>query len=126
MATLTKDQVLEQTFERVALTVDGMGKRIDIGIMGVVLYLNVHGIITTFSCEGHTDHGHPFPWVWVDIRSGEPLRRIVEAFSGSLAINQIFDDTLELTCSVGTLEEKQAEMIRFAEFLRDRFFGVEA
>jgi hypothetical protein len=122
MAVSQKDQILEETFHRVALTVDGMGKRIDIGIMGVVLYLNLHGVSTTASCEGHLDWGQPYPWVWVGVDSGEALRHMVEAFGGSLKVSQLFDDTLELTCLVGTLPEKQSEMARFAEWLRDRFF----
>jgi hypothetical protein len=125
MAVLAKDQYLDQIFDTVARTVDGQGRRIDLGIMGVVLYLNVHGIFTTFSCEGHVDHGEPFPWVWVDKASGEALMRMVKGFGGSLKVREIFDDTYQLTCGFGTLEEKQAEMVRFAEFLRDRFFGVE-
>lgn len=122
MLTLTKDQYLDQVFDTIARTVDGQGRGIDLGIMGVVLYLNVHGIKTTMSCEGHLDHGEPFPWVWIDIGSEQPLRRIVKGFGGSLKIAQIFDDTYQLTCSIGTFQEKQAEMYRFAEYLRDRFF----
>jgi hypothetical protein len=122
MAISQKDQIFQETFEHVALTVDGLGRRIDIGIMGVVLYLNLHGVSTTASCEGHLDWGQPFPWVWIDAGSSVALRRMVEAFDGSLEVSQLFDDTLELTCSVSTLPEKQAEMVRFAEFLRDRFF----
>jgi hypothetical protein len=125
MTVQTKEQHLEQVFDAVARTVDGQGRPIDLGIMGVVLYLNVHGIRTTFSCEGHLDHGEPFPWIWVDLNSKDALRSMVKAFGGSLRVRQIFDDTLELACSRGTLPEKQAEMYRFAEFLRDQFFEGE-
>lgn len=120
----TKEQYLEQVFDQVARTVDRQGRPIDLGIMPTVLYLNVHAIRTTFSCEGHLDHGEPFPWIWMDIGSGDDLGRMARAFGGSLKIRKIFDDTLELTCSKGTLPEKQAEMYRFAEFLRDQFFEV--
>jgi hypothetical protein len=122
MAMITKEQHLEQVFDAVARTADGQGRPIDLGIMGVVLYLNVHGIRTTSSCEGHTDHGNGLPWVWIDKGSERALRRMVRAFRGSLTVSQIFDDTYELTCSTGNLAEMRAEMYRFAEFLRDRFF----
>lgn len=122
MLVQTKDQVWEDVFDVVARTVDGQGRRIDLGIMAVVLGLNAHGIRTTFSCEGHLDHGEPFPWVWVDKASELPLNRLAKQFGGSLKVRKIFDDTYQLTCSTGTLPEKQAEMMTFAEFLRDRFF----
>ena len=125
MLTGFKDQVWQQTFEQVALTTDALGRRIDIGIMGLVLALNAHGIRTTASCEGHTDHGYSYPWVWIDKASGETLNRMVEAFRGRLVIKPIFDDTYELTCSSGSLPEKQAEMQAFAIFLRDEFFEGE-
>jgi len=121
----TKEQHLEQVFDQIARTVDGQGRPIDLGIMAPVLYLNVHGIMTTFSCEGHLDHGEPFPWIWIDIVSEKPLIRMVKAFGGSLKVRRIFNEALELTCSKGNLPEKQAEMYRFAEFLRDRFFEGE-
>ncbi|HWS85052.1 MAG TPA: hypothetical protein VN207_12430 [Ktedonobacteraceae bacterium] len=122
MLTQTKDQVWQQTFEQVALTTDALGKRIDIGIMGLVLALNAYGIKTTASCEGHLDHGNPYPWVWVEKSSGEALSRMVKAFGGNLKISQIFDDTYQLTSSTSRLSEKQTEMQQFAEFLRDQFF----
>lgn len=122
MIEVSKDQVWEDVFDIVARTVDDQGRRIDLGIMGVVLGLNAHGVKTTFSCEGHLDHSMPYPWVWIDSAYIEPLEKLVNGFGGSLKVKQIFDDTYELTCSTGTLEEKQAEMIRFAEWLRDRFF----
>lgn len=125
MIVQTKEQHLEQVFDQIARTVDGQGRRIDLGIMGAVLYLNVHGIRTTFSCEGHLDHGEPFPWIWIDKGSEKPLRRMVKEFGGSLKVKQLFEDTLELTCSFGNLPQKQAEMQRFAEFLRDQFFEGE-
>jgi hypothetical protein len=125
MTIQTKEQYLEQIFDQVARTVDRQGRPIDLGIMGVVLYLNVHGIRTIFSCEGHLDHGEPYPWVWVDKASSNALRRMVKSFGGHLIVNQMFSNTYQLTCYVGTLPEKQAEMQRFAEFLRDKFFEGE-
>lgn len=125
MAVQTKDQLWEDTFDIVARTVDGQGRRIDLGIMGVVLGLNAHNVKTTFSCEGHLDHGNPYPWVWIDSESAHMLKKLVHDFGGSLKVEQLFDDTYELACSVGNLPDEQAEMLRFAEWLRDRFFEVE-
>lgn len=75
-----KEQHLEQIFDKVARTVDGQGRRIDLGIMGAVLYLNVHKIKTTFSCEGHLDHGLPYPWVWIPTEDHGKLTEMLTAF----------------------------------------------
>jgi hypothetical protein len=128
----------------VALTVDGMGKRIDIGIMGVVLYLNLHGVSTTASCEGHLDHGHPYPWVWVPEADMDALNALLSAF---YPMHTPADDRiLVMECDLvedevilrplgadkqdsraddertRKLAEYQREMQCFAEFLRDKFF----
>lgn len=70
MLTLTKNQVWEDLEREYARTVDGLGKRIDKGIMDTVIALNANDIHTTASCEGHLDWGCPYPWV--DIGSGDP------------------------------------------------------
>lgn len=40
---------------------------IDKKIKKTVSYLNILGIPTTGSCEGHVDHGSPAPWIKVTI-----------------------------------------------------------
>lgn len=42
--------------------VDGQGTRIDEKIIDLVAAVNLY-VPTTASCEGHYDHGLPFPWV---------------------------------------------------------------
>lgn len=143
MLTTKKDQYLDQVFDIVARTVDGQGRGIDLGIMGVVLYLNIHGIRTTCSCEGHLDHGACHPWVWVDKASSSLLTSLIEAFYADvlpsnrvLVVEQLFDDTDQLLPSGSALQERRApderarvlkeyqrETLRFAEFLRDLFFA---
>lgn len=49
-----------RTIEKVT---DGIGKTIDAGIKETVIALKVNGFATIASCEGHLDHGLPFPWV---------------------------------------------------------------
>jgi len=148
MAILAKDQEWEQVFDVVARTVDGMGKRIDTGIMGVVLGLNAHGIRTTMSCEGHLDHGNPYPWVWVPTEDQGKLVEVLNAFNhaneeeGQRAMDRmpvIVCGFVEGECvlqSFGAacqnerdpklkterLAEYQREMQCFAVFLRDKFF----
>lgn len=42
---------------------DSIGRPIDSGILETVIALNILGITTNQSCEGHLDHGRPYPWI---------------------------------------------------------------
>ncbi len=53
---------------------DRLGKGIDDGIKPAVKGLMANGFKTTMSCEGHLDHG--FPWPNIDIAS--PLEEAIE------------------------------------------------
>jgi len=135
MLTISKDQVWEETFDRVARFADATGRRLDPGIIGLVLALNAHGITTTASCEGHLDRALPFPWV----RFQGSLSALLDAFtkrSGDhrLVIKPFFDEQ-ELRCAGSSrqmlrfpesrarhLAAYREEMNRFALFLRDEFF----
>ena len=45
---------------------DRLGKPIDPGIFALVVALNMAGIPTSQSCEGHLGWGLPYPWVMID------------------------------------------------------------
>jgi hypothetical protein len=126
MIEVSKDQYLDQVFDRIARTTDSQGRRIDLGIMGVVLYLQVNGIRTVSSCEGHLDHGQPYPWVMCPITEQTRLFAIVERFRGSLVVDcGMVEDRCILRPRITQakqLSENQQEMLHFAEWLRDRFF----
>lgn len=148
MLTLTKDQVWEQVFNVVARTTDGMGRPIDTGIMGVILGLNAHGMHTTMSCEGHLDHGLPYPWVWVPVEDQSELTNMLTAFNhenpeeGYEAMDRMliilcsFIEDMCMLQSFGAccqnerepklkakkLKAYQQEMQAFAIFLKERFF----
>jgi hypothetical protein len=51
--------------------VDGLGTHIDPRIRELVTALRMHNVDTVGSCEGHTDHGYPYPWI--DIGTSERL-----------------------------------------------------
>jgi hypothetical protein len=60
--------------------VDGIGHPIDKEIKETVIALNLLGIKTTASCEGHADHGTLYPWV--DINNITPeIEKIIQEFS---------------------------------------------
>ena len=46
---------------------DNLGEPVDGHIKPLVIGLMMRGIETCFSCEGHLDHGDPYPWVHVTV-----------------------------------------------------------
>lgn len=53
----------EEGCAEVARFADKLGAPIDTGIFDTVVALNLLGMTTYQSCEGHLDHGCPYPWV---------------------------------------------------------------
>lgn len=97
MITLAKNQAWQDIERQMAKTVDGLGWRIDTGIMETVVALNVNDIHTTASCEGHLNWGTPYPWINVgsnDHRIVEREQQIAELLSegrkGSQEIEQLY------------------------------------
>jgi hypothetical protein len=50
---------------------DKIGHPIDSNIKETVVAFNCHGMKTDGSCEGHLDHGLPYPWVDIESPSEE-------------------------------------------------------
>lgn len=59
----TKADMFQKMKRKLKRTGDRLGRPIDEGIFDVVLYLNLLGIETEASCEGHLDHGVAAPWI---------------------------------------------------------------
>ncbi|RAQ94635.1 hypothetical protein [Thermogemmatispora tikiterensis] len=55
----------QEACEALARLTDALGTPIDPGIVETVVLLNLLGFPTVQSCEGHLDHGPPYPWVTV-------------------------------------------------------------
>ncbi len=66
---------------------DKLGKKVDAGIIETVVVLNLLGMPTTMSCEGHLDHGTGAPWV--DIEDTNASERSSE-------VNRLFQRALQL------------------------------
>ena len=63
--TLTeKEQCWQEMAKHCSHITDRLGQSIDRGILETVIALNVLGIPTVQSCEGHIDHGVCAPWVF--------------------------------------------------------------
>jgi len=57
---------------------DGMGYPIDDGILETVVALNLLGLRTCQSCEGHLDDGLPYPWVDFETDEFPTFRQALE------------------------------------------------
>jgi hypothetical protein len=61
---------------------DKLGKDIDPGIFETVVILNLLGIPTTQSCEGHLEHGTGAPWVDIeDTSASAQSKEVGQLFS---------------------------------------------
>lgn len=56
----------EETAKHFSKVVDKLGKPIDTGIFDTVVALNMLGVPTRASCEGHLEWGLPYPWIDVE------------------------------------------------------------
>lgn len=59
----TTEQAYQEMRARVLTWTDSLGAPIDAGIVELVVVLNLRGLQTFQSCEGHLDHGSPYPWI---------------------------------------------------------------
>lgn len=58
-----KTATWEEACAEVAQFTDRLGCEVDEGIFDTVVVFNLLGMRTFQSCEGHLDHGCPYPWV---------------------------------------------------------------
>jgi excisionase family DNA binding protein len=79
MITIDKMQEWQKVEQCMSKTVDALGKRIDKGIMPVVIAINVLGISTIASCEGHLNWGASYPWIDIASREVEPIAQRISA-----------------------------------------------
>src|SRR3712207_1504419 len=79
---IVKEQRWQQSAAEVNRITDRLGMPIDEGIKETVVALNVLGINTVASCEGHFDRGTGAPWVAIGARGVEEVeRQAAEAFA---------------------------------------------
>jgi len=61
----TEEERYQEMSAYVSNLTDKLGMPIDSGIFETVVVFNLLGLQTFQSCEGHMDHGCPYPWVMV-------------------------------------------------------------
>ena len=64
-----KQRLWQRKLAAVGRLTDGLGKRVDSGMKETIAVLQLFGLHTRQSCEGHLTWGEPAPWV--DIASPE-------------------------------------------------------
>lgn len=72
-----KEKFWDETAARIGKTIDKLGMRVDSGIKDMAVALNVCGIHTTASCEGHLDRDEAGPWVDVEAKDAVVLRTML-------------------------------------------------
>lgn len=90
----TKQETWDQMSNDVDHWIDGIGAPIDREIKEIVIALNIMGIKTTASCEGHFDHGHLYPWVDLEISSNE-IEKLMAEMRQKLEQIEIEETSLE-------------------------------
>jgi hypothetical protein len=125
-----------ETVAQFLLVKDRLGKPIDTNIFETVVALNVLGVHTTQSCEGHLDWGLPYPWI--DIQADMQQKFLLHQylvkfyeqrtlqFESALVFHgyrlrsqgAAFSDFFSETEKEQKLKAYQAEMSGFTSFLK--------
>jgi len=66
----------QEIVEQYTHVTDRLERGIDPGIFEMVVALNVLGIHTAASCEGHLDHGIAAPWIDIENPEADPFTKI--------------------------------------------------
>lgn len=133
----TKQQQWNRTREKFRKVTDKLGCSIDEGILETVIVLNLLGLRTTQSCEGHLDRAVAAPWVdieppttneWEDlwIESDKAFfasKKLREQNGPKPEIKALFDKSKNLLKQARkpTLELAQKLMTILDEYYRDRY-----
>jgi hypothetical protein len=67
----SKKQRWDEMAREVDTWTDGLGMPIDEKIRDTIIVLNLLGLKTQQSCEGHLDHGRFYPWISFDMEDAE-------------------------------------------------------
>ena len=70
-----KQKKWDEMSNRINRTIDGIGKYVDTNIKEPVIALNLLGIYTAASCEGHLDHGTFAPYI--DVQAKEYYDKVI-------------------------------------------------
>lgn len=129
-----KEEQWERMAERCRRVVDRLGKPIDEGIFETVVALNLLGIHTSASCEGHSNWGIYAPWVDIQTPGAEEDYKILNEAHiyyneqinakklSHVELRQLYDQTNQLEREVNEkqLSERFMLMGYLAHFYENR------
>lgn len=84
---MNKDQIWNKKVQILNKVVDNLGKRIDTKILKTVVGINVNGLLTQQSCQGHLRYGVASPWVDIVVANSEKvlvLYKQIEQLRGTI------------------------------------------
>lgn len=98
------------------------GYPIDEGVFEVVIGLNIFGIKTEMSCEGHLDHGAPSPWIRIEEAVKEDDMRMKRHKEAS---DKIMNFRQGLAVKQRSLTEEDEDTLgQLEQVLRDVSLGI--
>jgi hypothetical protein len=91
-----KQRAWDERTEHFQTITDALGKGIDEGIMPTIVALDLLGIETRQSCEGHLDHGIAAPWVDILIGTSDDINVLQEKLTSRFkTIEQIEESDMD-------------------------------
>jgi hypothetical protein len=130
-------QTWNDAVEKFSKVTDKLGKPIDQGIFETVICLNLLGVVTRQSCEGHLEWGLPYPWVDFDKEEQQRLYlyQLISQFYLDRQVNServlifhgyrmqsagaIFAPLLPAEDRAHKFQQYRSEMTDFTLFLKD-------
>lgn len=119
---ITKAQQWEFVAGEVDTWTDALGMPIDENIKELVVALNIYEVPTYQSCEGHLDHGSPFPWIHFnfEIPEFEIMQEKMKAFSQQENVSE--EDWKEFHVIRERAQEKTLAMVKPIKDQLDLFY----
>ena len=126
-----KEQRWQTEADRFSAVTDKLGKSIDQGILDTVIILNILGIHTSGSCEGHLEWGTCAPWVTLEAPDAAELDKASEeAFDRADQVDnednddadELYDEAHRLRLQAKSLHlaERQKLLLYLERFYQDR------
>lgn len=118
-------------FNELDCITDALSEPIDPKIKSLVGALRLYGFCTRASCEGHTNRGLSYPWVYIGCRNEDhnvyaniQLMRILAKFNEmrGFKLEEWPDGAFRLRTYRLTLEKAQKRMNELAEFMIKEFY----
>ncbi len=86
---MKKNKIWENARLFVEKASDKLGTGIDENIKDLTITMRAFGFNTSQSCEGHIDHGYPYPWI--EIRNEDPDKSLLEELRMTNFVEEFYE-----------------------------------